>query len=151
MTDRAVSVERVIPAAAERIFDVLADPKMHPVIDGSGSVRRTIGGQPVRLRLGATFGMAMRIGIPYAVRNTVVEFEEGRRIAWRHLGGHRWRYELTPVVGGTLVRETFDWTTHRAPWFIDLSPFPERNRRGMEKTLERLEKLVVEGLRRPGR
>lgn len=145
MTDRAVSVERVIPAPPEGIFNVLADPTLHPVIDGSGSVRRTVGRQPSRLSLGAKFGMGMRIGILSAVRNTVVEFEEGCRIAWRHLGGHRWRYELEPVAGGTLVRETFDWTTHRAPWVIDLSPFPARNRRGMEKTLERLERLIAQG------
>ncbi len=33
------SVERVIPAPAEKIFDLLADPSRHREIDGSGSVR----------------------------------------------------------------------------------------------------------------
>ena len=37
--------------------------------------------------------------------------EEGRRIAWAHLGGWRWRYEFEPVEGGTKVTETFDWST----------------------------------------
>ena len=30
------SVERVIPAPPEKIFDLLADPAKHPLIDGSG-------------------------------------------------------------------------------------------------------------------
>ena len=43
------------------------------------------------------------------------EFEENRRIAWAHVGGHRWRYELEEVDGGTRVTESFDWSTSRAP------------------------------------
>ena len=31
----------------------------------------------------------------------VVEFEEDRRIAWRHYGHHIWRYTLEPTDGGT--------------------------------------------------
>lgn len=39
MSSAVVTVERTIPADAAAIFDVLADPAQHPVIDGSGSVR----------------------------------------------------------------------------------------------------------------
>ena len=108
---QAVSVERVIAATPDRIFDVLADPAQHPVIDGSGTVKHTRGETPARLSLGAKFGMSMKLGVPYGITNTVVEFEDGRRIAWRHFGGHRWRYELEPADGGTRVRETYDWST----------------------------------------
>ena len=52
--------------------------------------------------------MDMKMGIPYKIRNTVTEFEEGRRIAWRHAGGHVWRYLLEPADGGTLVTEQWD-------------------------------------------
>ena len=38
-SDDTVSVERVIPAPAEKIFDLLADPARHRDIDGSGTVR----------------------------------------------------------------------------------------------------------------
>ena len=31
----------------------------------------------------ATFGMRMQLGGPYEMTNTVVEFEENRRIAWQ--------------------------------------------------------------------
>ena len=54
------------------------------------------------------------MGVPYLTKNTVVEYDEDRLIAWRHLGKHRWRYELEPVEGGTKVTETFDWSTARS-------------------------------------
>jgi hypothetical protein len=142
-----VVVEREIAAAPQRIFDVLADPARHPEIDGSGTVQRARDGNPERLTLGATFGMAMRIGAPYRVTNRVIEFEEAGRIAWRHVGGHVWRYVLTPTAAGTLVRE--EWDPNAAPlpvrWFLRLSRFSRRNRAGMTATLERLERLVAAG------
>ena len=53
-----------------------------------------------------------------AVReNHVVEFEEGRRIAWRPAEsgkrppGHLWRWELEPAgASRTRVTCTYDWT-----------------------------------------
>jgi uncharacterized protein YndB with AHSA1/START domain len=142
---KSVSVERVISAPPEKIFDVLADPSEHPVIDGSGTVKDTRGDQPARLSLGAKFGMSMRLGIPYVIKNTVVEFEEGRLIAWRHFGGHRWRYELEPVDGGTNVRETYDWSTAilGTRLYIEMSGWPKRAEKAMTQTLERLDSRVT--------
>jgi hypothetical protein len=77
--DRSVSVSRVINAPAQKIFDILADPAMHPVIDGSDTVKKSNGSNPSRLSDGAKFGMSMRIGMPYRIKNTVVEFEDGKR------------------------------------------------------------------------
>jgi hypothetical protein len=142
----SVSVQRVIPAPAQAIFDVLADPAMHPVIDGSGSLREPAGPPVPRLALGSTFAMRMRIVVPYRITNRVVEFEDGRRIGWTHIGGARWRYELEPVEGGTRVTETFDWSTASFPPYrlgVRLAGFPARNRRGMERTLDRLAGLVA--------
>ena len=142
---RQVSVSRVIQAPPEKIFDVLADPAKHPVIDGSGSVQKPLPGNPDRLSLGAKFGMSMKIGLPYRIRNTVVEFEEGRKIAWRHFGRHRWRYELEPVDGGTRVTETFDYSTALSPRAIELLGYPRKHPKGMEETLERLARHVTSG------
>jgi hypothetical protein len=92
MSDGLVSEERIIAAEPQTLFDIIADPAMHPVIDGSGSVVAVRPGNPPRLSKGATFSMDMKIGATYKIRNAVVEFDEGRRIAWRHFYGHVWRY-----------------------------------------------------------
>jgi uncharacterized protein YndB with AHSA1/START domain len=141
--ERKVSVTRVIPADRQAIFDLLADPAMHPRIDGSGTVRDVQEGGPERLSEGAKFGMDMKMGASYKVLNTVVEFEEGERIAWRHFHGHRWRYELEDVDGGTKVTETFDWSTAKTKLTLELAGIPKRNEAGMEKTLERLEEVMA--------
>ena len=44
--------------------------------------------------LGDRFGMDMKLGVPYRMSSTVVEYEADRLLAWAHFGGHRWRYEL---------------------------------------------------------
>jgi hypothetical protein len=84
-------------------------------------------------------------GVPYVIRNRVVEFEADRQIAWRHFTANRWRYELVPTAdGGTTVIETFD--TSRADRVTDAvvrwAKFPERNREGIAGTLERLKKAA---------
>jgi len=141
---RVVAVERVVPADPQTVFDLLADPAQHPLLDGSGSVRRAREGNPERLSRGAHFGMDMHLGLTYPIRNVVVEFEEGRLIAWRHFAGHRWRYRLSPVAAGTLVRE--EWDSTRAPhlwaWYR-LMRFPQRNRAGMTATLRRLSEALA--------
>ncbi len=138
---KVISVSRVIPAPAQKIFDLLADPAMHSVFDGSGTVKGSRGGNPDRLSLGARFGMDMKLGGRYRVTNRVTEFEEGRRIAWRHMARYTWRYELEPQDGGTKVTESFDTTTGLAPAFIIRAlGFFRRNEEGMRKTLENIER-----------
>lgn len=144
MGERRVSAERVIAAPPEKIFAVLADPGQHPVIDGSGTLQQTRGEAPARLALGSKFGMSLRNGVPYSVKNTVVEFEENRRIAWRHFARNIWRYELTPVDGGTRVVETFDYS-NAGGVVLTLTKLPAKNQASMEKTLERLDKYVTTG------
>jgi uncharacterized protein YndB with AHSA1/START domain len=146
---RAVSASTVVAAPPQAGFDRLADPRAHASFDGSGTVRTAVAG-PDRLGPGARFGMAMRWGVPYRVRNTVVEFEEGRRIAWRHFGHHVWRYELEPVAGGTRVTETFDWAPSLSPKVLELWGAPQRNLRSIEATLRRLTELFGEPVRPAG-
>lgn len=143
------TVERVIPAPPEKIFDLLADPRRHHDIDGSGTVREPKY-SPERLSLGATFGMAMKLGIPYSMKSTVVEYEENRRIAWQtrgpgklgqKLGGQIWRYELEPVDGGTRVRESWDSSEEHPKVMVRASR--KRAVTSMEQTLARIEELVA--------
>ena len=137
--EKVVSVSRVIAASPEAIFDLLADPASHHLFDGSGSVMGSRSGNPDRLTLGAKFGMDMRLGIPYRITSEVVELEENRVIAWRHLGHHVWRYELEPVEGGTEVTESFNWGVARFPPFYEWVGYPARHTENMAKTLERLD------------
>jgi uncharacterized protein YndB with AHSA1/START domain len=134
-----VSVERVVDAPAERIFAILADARQHHRIDGSETIQRNVQAPPT-LTMGSKFSMSMRLGpLPYRISSEVVEFEQDRRIAWAHLGKHRWRYELEPQADGrTLVRETFDWSTALVPKAIELVGYPKKNHAAIAETLERL-------------
>ena len=148
MSDRMVSVSRVIKASPEVIFDILADPARHAEIDGSGMVQN-IRGESSRLELGSKFGMDMKMGpLPYRITNTVKEFEENRLIAWAHFAGHRWRYELTPTeIDGTTateVTESFDWSTANpvVGKGLELAGYPKKHPANMTATLERLAAVV---------
>ena len=137
---KVVSRSTIVPAPAQMIFDLLADPRRHGEIDGSGSIQSAQINAPERLSLNATFGMQMKIGVRYKITNTVVEFEEGKTIAWRHFGGHIWRYILEPVDGGTKVTEQFDWNKSKSPLVLKLRKSPQDNAKSIEKTLENLVK-----------
>ena len=107
---RIKSASIIINAPVRRVFDVVANPHLHAVIDGSKSVKSVIYG-PERLSLGEKFGMNMQIGIKYKITNTVVEYEENKVIAWRHLGRWIWRYEFREISPNqTVVTESFDGT-----------------------------------------
>lgn len=139
MSDYLISESRTIDAPAQQLFDIVADPAMHPVIDGSGTVRQLRSGSADRLAPGARFGMDMHFGAPYRITNTVVEFDEGRRLAWRHFNGHVWRYLFEPQDDGrTTVTEQWDARTVWNRPLLKLAGFPKRNQDGIRATLERL-------------
>ena len=147
-----ISVQRLVPAPPEPIFDLLVDPAGHAEIDGGGSVRGARSGGR-RLALGDRFGMDMHLGVAYSTKNTVVELEENRRIAWQTtaagalgvvLGGRIWRYVLEPVEGGTLVTESWDLTQEKWPSKpVVKVAMAASTRRNMERTLARIEELVT--------
>ena len=136
---------------AKEIFDLLADPERHKDIDGSGTVRDAKPGAQ-RLALGSKFGMSMKLGIPYSMESTVIEYEENRRIAWqthgptrigRHVGGRIWRYELEPVDGGTKVSESWDIRQESALTRPLVRRGAAKTRKDMAATLERIDGLVT--------
>ncbi|MEV0050851.1 SRPBCC family protein [Saccharopolyspora shandongensis] len=133
----SVSSSVVVQAPPAAVFAVLADPRKHSVIDGSGTVQGEMSG-PERLVLGSKFGMRMRRGVGYRITNTVVEYEENRLIAWRHMLPGRWRYELEPVGdSATKVTETYDFAT-MLPKLVARTGVPKQNQRSIEATLQRL-------------
>jgi len=111
---RVVSASRQIAAGPETIFELIADPAQQPRWDGNDNLARAAEGQRVR-GTGEVFSTELTRG--ETRENHVVEFEEGRRIAWRPAEpgrrppGHLWRWELEPGgPAGTRVTHTYDWT-----------------------------------------
>jgi uncharacterized protein YndB with AHSA1/START domain len=114
-SDQVVSAARTIAAPAERIFELIADPARQPAWDGNNNLGHAPAGQRVRA-VGDVFTMVLT-GDGAVRENHVVEFEEGRRIAWRPAPageappGHLWRWELEPIdEAHTLVTHTYDWS-----------------------------------------
>jgi uncharacterized protein YndB with AHSA1/START domain len=111
---RVVSASREIAAGPGEIFELIADPAVQPRWDGNDNLAQAAPGQRVR-RAGDVFTMTLTKG---SVReNHVVEFEEGRRIAWtpaepgKRPPGHLWRWQLEPAgPSATGVTCTYDWT-----------------------------------------
>ncbi|MGV3562453.1 MAG: SRPBCC family protein [Nocardioides sp.] len=138
-TSKNRSATTTVAAPPTTVFAIVADPRQHSRIDGSGTVRDAVSG-PDRLELGSRFGMSMKMGAPYRISNKVVEFETDRLIAWRHAGLHRWRYELTPTAdGGTEVTETWDLSHYPAPGRALLSTlFGDKTQKAIEATLVKL-------------
>ena len=109
-----VSASREIAAGPGRIFELIADPAHQPRWDGNDNLAAAPAGQRVR-RTGDIFTMTLTRG---GIReNHVVEFDEGRRIAWlpaepgQRPPGHLWRWELESAgVSRTQVTCTYDWT-----------------------------------------
>jgi uncharacterized protein YndB with AHSA1/START domain len=148
----SVTVERVIKAPPREIFALIADAGRHPSFDGSGSVDRAEH-ESIPLELGTTFLMRMRgrpetLFLPYTMRNTVIEFEPDRRIAWQPttfgglVGGRIWRYELIPTDEGTLVRETWDVSKDRQRAMLKMGSMPRQAEDGMRATLARIAALL---------
>jgi uncharacterized protein YndB with AHSA1/START domain len=109
---RVASASREIAADAGTIFELIADPAQQPRWDGNDNLAAAAAGQRVR-RAGDVFTMRITTG---SIReNHVVEFDEGRLIAWmpaevgRKRPGHLWRWELEPLgASRTRVTHTYD-------------------------------------------
>jgi hypothetical protein len=135
------SVEVRAPAAD--LFALVANPRRHHELDGSGTVGRNIRA-PQQLVPGARFTTKMRMfGVPYRVTSTITAMKPDELIEWRHPVGHHWRWEfaaITPTV--TRVTETFDYRDtgllrDRLKYY-DRTGFAKRNAAGIEATLTKL-------------
>lgn len=109
-----VSAELEIAADAATIFELIADPALQPKWDGNDNLASAAPGQRVHA-VGDVFVMVNK---PDRAReNHIVEFEEGRLIAWKpslpggEPFGQLWRWDLTSLASGaTLVRHSYDWS-----------------------------------------
>lgn len=130
-----VSATTVVPAPPAEVFDFIRRPANHPTISGDGTVKDAASGPEV-LGEGDRFGMSMKLGVPYRMSSQVKEFQHGTKIAWAHIGGHRWRWELEPTADGhTTLTETFDLRTAKVPIALRLVGFPGRHRANVARSV----------------
>jgi uncharacterized protein YndB with AHSA1/START domain len=155
MTDETMIVSTTVDAPADTVFAVLADPATHPAIDGTGWVRESLDGQPLR-ESGQLFRMAMyHANHPdgdYEIANLVRVFEPARAIAWEPCqegadgeldhGGWIWRYDLTPAADQTQVTLTYDWSAvaRETREYIQFPPFEKSH---LENSLSHLASLAT--------
>lgn len=139
---RVVTATREIAAPASVVFELIADPAEQPRWDGNENLKHAGEGQRVRA-VGDVFVMRLRRG---GIReNTVVEFEEGRLIAWRPnvpgktQPGHLWRWQLEPIDDTrTRVTHTYDWSE-----LTDHSRFPRARATTVARLAASLERLAA--------
>jgi uncharacterized protein YndB with AHSA1/START domain len=138
---RKVSRTVEVPTPAEDLFALLANPRRHGELDGSGTVLDAVSG-PDRLKAGDKFSVKMKQrGVPYRITSRVTELRDGRLIEWQHPLGHRWRWELAPTAdGATRVTETFDYSHVNGlkAKVLELTGVPKQNAAGIEATLTQL-------------
>jgi hypothetical protein len=140
---RRISRSVEVNAPAEELFAIVADPRRHHELDGSGTVGDNIDA-PERLVPGARFSTKMKMfGFPYRITSTVTALKRNELVEWRHPLGHHWRWEfvaVSPTV--TRVTETFDYSdtgpVTDSLRFYELTGFAKRNAAGIEATLTNL-------------
>jgi uncharacterized protein YndB with AHSA1/START domain len=156
MTTEALSVTRTVPASADDVFTVLADPASHAAIDGTGWVCGPLDGERL-----TTSGQVFRMGMyhanhpdgRYEIANQVRELEPPRVISWApgtedaegrlSFGGWIWRYDLAPTAdGGTEVRLTYDWSS-ATPQAREVITFPPFGVEHLENSLRHLAELTT--------
>jgi uncharacterized protein YndB with AHSA1/START domain len=139
---RKVSRTVEVQAPAADLFEIVADPRRHAELDGSGTVVGAVTAPP-RLSGGARFSVRMKQhGAPYKITSRVTDFAEGQVVEWQHPLGHRWRWEFTPRPGvATRVTETFDYShvSGLKAKGLELTGQPKQNAAGIEATLAQLQ------------
>jgi hypothetical protein len=140
---RQVSRRVEVAAPAAELYALVADPRRHHELDGSGTVHDNID-MPAHLVVGSKFSTKMKMyGVPYRITSTVTELTPNEVVEWRHPVGHRWRWEfeaLSPTL--TQVTETFDYRDAGAVKnklkYYERMGFSKGNAAGIEATLARL-------------
>lgn len=140
---RQVSRSVEVAAPAAELYALVADPRRHGELDGSGTVRDNIV-MPEKLVVGSRFSTSMKaLGVPYRITSTVTALKPNEVVEWRHPVGHRWRWEFEPVSPGrTRVTETFDFrdagTIKNKLKYYTLIGARKFNASGIEATLTKL-------------
>ncbi len=131
-TDTSIEVRTSAPESPARLFAVLADPRRHVDIDGSGMLQADVAAVPIE-HVGQVFTMAMRypsLG-DYRTDNHIVGFKPARRIAWATAregqppAGVVWSWELAEEPDGrTRIVHRYDWSGVTDPAILARVSFP---------------------------
>lgn len=137
--ERQISRAVVVDAPVSELYALVANPKRHEELDGSGTVRGNRKGGDL-LKQGEKFSTAMKMfGIPYTMTCTSTQVVPDKVVEWQHPGGHKWRYEFTSLgPNRTRVTETWDYRDSKFAKVYELIGYRGRNAKGIEATLEKL-------------
>ncbi len=134
-TRDSVAATTIVDAPPTEVFDFIRRPANHAVISGDATVKGRRTGPEV-LGEGDRFGMEMKLVVPYRMTSQVKEYVPDTRIAWAHMSGHRWRWEVRPTDDGrTELTETFDLSTARFAPPLRLAGFPGRHRANVARSV----------------
>jgi hypothetical protein len=148
------TVETVVAAAPERVYDLVADVTRTPELSPEVVSARWLGdatGPAVGARFEAV--NTSSAGRRWRNRPVVTVADRGREFAFARTepfaGSIAWRYRFEPVDGGTRVVESYqvERPVSRVGWFVIERVFGAGDRReelraGMRQTLERLRALA---------
>jgi hypothetical protein len=160
MTSERIEVDRIIPADAGTIFEVLRSPGGHVSIDSTGMLMWAEG-EPAT-GVGDSFVMHMDrdslrdfpLGL-YDVTVSFTRFEPDEAIEWTILSsfldpplGHVYGYRLEPVDGATKVTSYYDWSALHESYRGQIG-FPIISETALRATLGILARTVAPGVPRP--
>lgn len=135
----SVQASATVQASAAEVFDWIARPANHVLLDGSGTVRGPLRPTQRLAKLGDAFFMRMNWFVPYLIRSKVSEFDEGRLIAWNHFARHRWRWEVAPIDDVTCtVTETFDASRAPIKSTYDRIGFPDAYQKALDESVAKV-------------
>lgn len=145
--EASVTVERVIEAPVDRVFDVLSNPANHLKLDGSGFIRSVDHADRID-RVGQVFTMNMEgahMGGEYKTDNRVTGYAKDKLLAWQTAPagteppGWEWVWELeSKGPNETLVRHTYDWSKVTDKDLLQKVKFPLVTEDELEDTLGKL-------------
>jgi uncharacterized protein YndB with AHSA1/START domain len=145
-SDTRIRVEQTVDVPAGALFAVLADPRRHVQVDGSGMLQADVRTSPIT-GVGQVFTMAMHYPAlgDYRTDNHVLEFDAGRRIVWTTAregqppAGVRWSWELEPQgEARTTVVHTYDWSRVVDPAVLARVTFPRVSADALTASVARL-------------
>lgn len=137
---RTVARRVEVAAPAAELFALIANPRQHYALDGSGAMRDVPVLGPERLTVGDSFTVGLqRSGISYQATSTVTALEDDKFIEWEDSYGRRWRWEFAETADGTTeVTESLDSSSELTPLFDQMSGDADRHASAITESLHML-------------